>query len=316
MTAWWLALAALLLTLFSCDPADHRWLQGYAEGEYLRVGAPAAGWLESVPVQRGDHVEAGAPLFTLEAAQQRAAVREAEARLAHARAQLADLEIGKRPEEIAEIEAGLTQAKAAFTYAEQDLARQERLARTDVAAAARLDQARSAAAEGRARVDAMEAQLATARLPGRADQVAAAAAQVDMADADLAQARWHLDQRTVRASAAALVEDRVRQAGEWVDAGGIVISLLPPEKVKVRFFVPEPMLGGLAVGQRVRLRCDGCPEAMPATIRYIAPEAEFTPPVIYSVGSREKLTFMVEAWPDPGVALHPGQPVDVDPAPG
>lgn len=305
--------AALLLVLVACDQGDPRWLQGYAEGEYLRMGAPAAGWLESVPVQRGDRVAGGDALFTLEAGQQRAAVHEAEADLARARAQLADLKVGKRPEEIAEIEAGLAEARAALTYAERDLARQDKLARSDVAAVSRLDQARSTADEARARVDAMTAQLATARLPGRDDQIAAAAAQVGMAEANLAQARWQLDQRTVRAPAAALVEDRLRQAGEWVDAGGIVVSLLPPDRVKVRFFVPEPMLAGLRLGQQVRLRCDGCSEGMRGTIRYIAPEAEFTPPVIYSVGNREKLVFMVEAWPVPGTVLHPGQPVDVDP---
>jgi HlyD family secretion protein len=305
-----------LLALPGCEREDPRWLQGYAEGEYVRLGAPAAGWIESVAVQRGNVVAAGDPLFTLEAERQRAAVRQAEAERARAAARLADLRQGKRPEEIAEIEARLAEATAARAYAEQDLARQERLARTDVAAVARLDQARSVALEAKARVAAMEAQLATARLPGREDQIAAAAAELAMQEAALVQARWQLDQRTVRAPMAALVEDRVRQSGEWVDAGGIVVSLLPPEKVKVRFFVPEPMLGALAIGQRVRLRCDGCGDVVPATIRYIAREAEFTPPVIYSVGNREKLVFMVEAWPDGGAVLHPGQPVDVDPAPG
>ena len=160
----------------------------------------------------------------------------------------------------------------------------------------------------------MEAQLATARLPARADQIAAAEAAVASAQAVLAQATWQLDQRTVRAPADALVEDTVRKAGEWVSAGGTVISLLPAGNVKVRFFVPEPAsCRPSGLGQRVALRCDGCPADMPATVRYVAPQAEFTPPVIYSVGSREKLVFMVEAWPDPGTRLHPGQPVDVDP---
>ena len=92
----------------------------------------------------------------------------------------------------------------------------------------------------------MEADLATARLPGRDDQIAAAAAEVAMREAALAQARWELDQRIVRAPMAAIVDDRVRDTGEWVDAGGIVVSLLPPEKVKVRFFVPETRLGACA----------------------------------------------------------------------
>jgi HlyD family secretion protein len=306
------ALGCLLLAA-GCDRSDDGWLQGYAEGEYLRLGAPAAGWLESVPVQRGDQVEAGALLFVLEAGRQRAAVGEAKAELDRARAQLADLRLGKRPEEIARIEAELAQAKAALTYAEQDLERQARLTRRDFAAQARFDQAQSAADEARARVAAMEAELATARLPARTDQIEAAVAEVAMREAALAQAQWEFDQRTVRSPAAASVEDRIRDAGEWVDAGGIVVSLLPPGKVKVRFFVPEPDLGRVRVGQQVELRCDGCASDMTGTVRFIAPEAEYTPPVIYSVGSREKLVFMVEAWPDGGATLHPGQPVDVRP---
>ncbi len=296
----------------SCSEPAQPW-QGYAEGEYLRLGAPEAGWIETMAVERGSRVTAGTRLFTLEAEQQHAAVREAEARLVQAEAQLADLRLGRRPEEIAQIEANLAEATAGLFYAEQDLHRQEMLARTDVAAQARLDQARSAALEARARVAAMEAQLATARLPARTDQIAAAEAAVASAQAVLAQAAWQLDQRTVRAPADALVEDTVRKAGEWVSAGGTVISLLPAGNVKVRFFVPEPAISAVRLGQQVFLRCDGCPEDIPATVRYVALQAEFTPPVIYSVGSREKLVFMVEAWPDPGTQLHPGQPMDVDP---
>lgn len=309
------AVLLLALLLLGCGGAEERWLQGYAEGEYLRLGAPEAGWLENVAVERGQQVRAGEPLFTLEAGRQRAAVRAAEAELARTRAELADLRYGQRPEEIARIEASLAEAKAAAVYAAQDLARQERLTRRDVAAEARLDQARAAADEARARVAAMEAELATARLPARADRIEAASAAVAHAEATLAQAEWELEQRTVRAPADALVEDRLRRSGEWVGAGGIVVSLLPPGAVKVRFFVPQPLIAGIEVGAEVGLRCDGCPDGLTGRVRYIAPEAEYTPPVIYSVGSREKLVFLVEAWPDPGVSLHPGQPVDVAPGP-
>lgn len=303
----------LLLLAAACDGPPEPWLQGYAEGEYLRLAAPVAGWVESVSVERGDRVEAGALLYTLEAGRQQAAVLEARAELAQARAELADLKQGKRPEEIARIEADLAEAGAALAYAEQDLRRQERLARSDVAAAARLDLARAAAAEARAKVAGMQADLAVARLPARADRIEAAAATVARAEATLARAVWELDQRRVRAPATALVEDRLRRAGEWVEAGGVVLSLLPPENVKVRFFLPEPSLGAVRVGQRVGLRCDGCPAELSGTVRFIAPEAEYTPPILYGIESRAKLVFMVEAWPDPGVALHPGQPVDVDP---
>jgi HlyD family secretion protein len=83
--------------------------------------------------------------------------------------------------------------------------------------------------------------------------------------------------------------------------------------VKVRFFVPETKLGGIKVGQKVSLACDGCGNPIDAAVSFIAPQAEFTPPVIYSKDNRAKLVFLVEAKPaaQDATRLHPGQPVDV-----
>jgi HlyD family secretion protein len=83
--------------------------------------------------------------------------------------------------------------------------------------------------------------------------------------------------------------------------------------VKVRFFVPETRLGAVKVGQKVSLACDGCAAPIDASVSFIASQAEFTPPVIYSKDNRTKLVFLVEARPAPADAtkLHPGQPVDV-----
>ena len=75
--------------------------------------------------------------------------------------------------------------------------------------------------------------------------------------------------------------------------------MLPPPNVKVRFFVPETIVGGLAAGRAVAIQCDGCAADIPATITYVSNEAEFTPPVIYSNETRSKLVFMIEARPPP-----------------
>jgi len=91
-----------------------------------------------------------------------------------------------------------------------------------------------------------------------------------------------------------------------------VVSILPPGNVKLRFYVPEPRLAALRIGQAVSVRCDGCAAPIAARITFIAPQAEYTPPVIYSRENRAKLVFLVEARPDsPDAALHPGLPVEV-----
>jgi HlyD family secretion protein len=103
------------------------------------------------------------------------------------------------------------------------------------------------------------------------------------------------------------------RVGEWVAAGDPVVRMLPPENIKVRFFVPQPVLGSLTIGGKVSLHCDGCAADLPATITFVSPQAEYTPPVIYSNETRSKLIFMIEAHPSPADALklHPGQPIAV-----
>ena len=96
-------------------------------------------------------------------------------------------------------------------------------------------------------------------------------------------------------------------------AGSPVVSLLPAGNLKMRFFVPEAVVGALKYGQDVRASCDGCGAPIPAKITYISRQAEFTPPVIFSREQRTKLVFLIEARPAPGdaVKLKPGQPLDV-----
>ena len=104
----------------------------------------------------------------------------------------------------------------------------------------------------------------------------------------LAQAEWRLAQKSVRAPVAGLVNDTNYVSGEWVGAGLPVLSLLPPQNIKLRFFVPEMSLGAIKVGQQVKVHCDGCSMPIGAQISFISPQAEFTPPVIYSRETRAK----------------------------
>jgi len=305
-----LALAALI----ACGEHSPSGFQGYAEGEYVLVAAPAAGKLEKRWVRRGDEAAAGAPLFALEQESEKAARREAEERVRGAEAKLANIAGGRRKPEVEAIQAQELQAAAARELSRRQLAQQEALHAKGYISASSLDAARSNYKRDVARVAETEAQLRLARMAlGRDKEIAAAQADVEMARAALAQSDWRLAQRAVTAPAAARVHDTFYSEGEWVSAGSPVVSLLPPGNLKLRFFVPETALGGLKIGQPVRAACDGCSAPIAATISYISRQAEFTPPVIYSRELRAKLVFLVEARPAPADApkLKPGQPLDV-----
>ncbi len=306
-----IALAAALLA--ACSPDAPRGYQGYIEGEFVSVASPIAGRLDRLAVKRGDEVVAGAPLYVLEAASERAAEQQAAEQVKAAQAQLADLRQGRRIPEQDVVKAELARADVDLKRLATQLARDEAQLSIGGIARAQLDDTRAAHAAAQARVAQLTSELAVARLPSRADQVKAQAAQVEAARAALAQAAWRLDQKSVLATQAGRVYDTLYREGEWVAAGGPVVRMLPPANVKVRFFVPQDLVGSLAVGRALVIRCDGCASDVPAAITFVSNQAEFTPPVIYSNETRSKLVFMVEARPAVTDApkLHPGQPVAV-----
>nr|WP_249185627.1 HlyD family secretion protein [Burkholderia ambifaria] len=287
--------------------------QGYVEGEFVYLSSSQAGTLTQLSVERGQAVAAGTPVFALEAVSETAALQQAQHQLAAARAQLADLQTGKRPPEVAVTRAQLAQATAQAARAAAQLARDERQYAAGGLSKQQLDDTRTSAQTTAAQMRELQNQVDVARLPGRAQQVAAQAAQVDAAQAAVAEAQWKFDQKRIAAPADGRVYDTLYRVGEWVQAGNPVVQMLPPQNLKVRFFVPEAAIASLAPGRTIAIHCDGCAADVPARITYVSRAAEYTPPVIYSNESRSKLVFMVEARPAPADApkLHPGQPVAV-----
>ncbi|HWW00058.1 MAG TPA: HlyD family efflux transporter periplasmic adaptor subunit [Candidatus Acidoferrum sp.] len=307
-----LALAPCVFT--SCSRPNAQMLQGYVEGEFVYVASPLAGALETLNVKRGSQVKPGDLLFALDSASEKDARDGAEGQLRQAEANWQDAQQGKRPTEIESLEAQLQQARATLALSEKELARQEEMAHVRGATAQQdVDRARSLQDQDHQKVAQLEADLKTAQLGSRTNQVAAAAANVKAMQARLAKAEWDLSQKHQSAPQAGLVFDTLYREGEWVAAGRPVVALLPPQNVKVRVFVPQTILGAIHPGDSARVTVDGAASPYTGKVSFISPQAEYTPPVLYSQENRDKLVFLVELVFEPETAanLHPGQPVDV-----
>lgn len=303
----------LATCLSACKDVKPTVFPGYAEAEYVRLASPVSGSLARIQVKKGAQVAADAPAFVLEQENERAARNEVHARVERAAAVLANLQSGKRPQEIAALQAQLSQAEASLALSTADLQRQSQLVTAKFVAPARADEARTAVARDQAKIREVRAQIEAGKLPARPQEILAAEQDLQAAQAQLSQANWRLDQKTQRIPAAGQVVDVLYREGEFVAAGSPVISLLPPQNIKARFFVPEAVLGSLRIGQALSLQCDGCAAPIAATLSFIATEAEYTAPLIYSKENRANLVFMIEARPAPADAmkLHPGQPLEV-----
>ncbi|MDP3425800.1 MAG: HlyD family efflux transporter periplasmic adaptor subunit [Humidesulfovibrio sp.] len=287
--------------------------QGYVEAEYVHVASPVAGALSELRVSRGQEVQAGAPLFVLEQDYERAALAVATSGLKQAADRLANVQKGQRPTELKAISARLGQANTSLGLAETEFKRRQQLFAERTISAEEMDRARADYDLKVQQVREMSANLSTARLGARTDEVSAAQAEVEAAKGRVEQAAWTLAQKSQAAPAAALIFDTLYSQGEWVPAGKAVAVLLPPQNLKVRFFVPEEQVGAIRIGQEAQVRFDGQNESVPVRVSYVSAQAEYTPPMLYSSDNRAKLVFLVEARPAPDKAslLHPGQPVDV-----
>jgi HlyD family secretion protein len=258
----------------------------------------------------------GAPLFDQDDAMDRAAVDQAAHLTQQARDQLANLQGPAKPTEIAQAEANLNDAIAARGKVQADLQRNETLLASGSATKQIVDQERADLASAEAKIAAAAAAVKQAQAPlGRPDEIVAQASSVEAADAALAQARWRLGQRSVASPVAGLVADVLARPGETLQAGAPVVSLLPPENIFIRFFVPEPSLAHVHIGDTVALTCDNCRPDLTGAVSFVAPQAEYTPPFIYSESTRAKFVFLAEARPkaDEAALFNPGQPVTVKP---
>lgn len=258
-----------------CSPHDGQHAQGYIEGRYTYMATPVSGVLKELSVARGMSVKQGQLLFVLDEQPESDAYQAAVENLKQS--------VNARDE----ITANLAYAKITFE-------RYKILVTKNAIQQSQLDNAKST----------YYATLA---------QLAKANANIASTKATLEQASWTKDQKRVYAPVDGIVFDTYYRLGEYTEANQSILSLLAPTDIKAIFYVSQLELGSVHLRDAVSVQCDGCAHSYKGNISFISPSAEYTPPVIFSNETNDKLIYRVEAEFAPEVAyhLHPGQPVFV-----
>lgn len=261
--------------MLGCSRQAKHQAQGYVEGRYTYMATSVSGVLKQMLVARGSQVKKGDTLAILE--------QQPESDLYNAAI-----------ENLKEAEAARDAIAANLQYAKVTYERYKVLVATKAIQQAQLDNARSV-------YEAMVAQLAQSN------------ANVTSTAAELERTRWVTEQKTLIAPVDGIVFDTYYRPGEYTAANQAILSLLSPFDIKVVFYVNEPELGLLQLGNKVLVSCDQCEKSYSGKISFISPSAEYTPPVIYSNQTNEKLIYRIEAEFPPAIAykMHPGQPVYV-----
>ena len=319
------ALTIMAFSLIGCEQISHVFdtkkisathsTVGYIEGDYRYLVAPRSGWLKSVTVNLGDTLHRGQLAFNYRSDAEQFAVNQADAQLQSQIAQSQNLTTGARPEEIASLQAQFKAAQAQLLLAKQTLERYQMLQRSDAVAQVQVDEMVTQVRTAQAAVDSIQAQIRAANLPARQQTQNASIATSKAAKAALEKAQYDLSQLNVNSELAGEVIQVYYHTGEYVTQGQPIVQILPHANRKVIFYVPQDKLSTLRVGQVLNLQGIGSQQSLSnASIRYISPQASYTPPVIYSNENADKLTFRVEGLLNSTgntPNLQVGQPVQV-----
>lgn len=301
------------LALCSCKPEKTNTYQGYVEGRFTYVSSQVNGTLAEIKVHRGNPVKKGQLLFKLNPNPELYNEKEATAALTSAKASLKNLLTGKRKPALDAIAAQEKQTIAKIKYAKKTLQRYERLMKQGFLSKSQYDEALSNLHDLEQQLEQFRSNLSEAKLSARNQEIQAAKAKVKQEQALLETAQWQLSEKSISSPASGIIFNTFYRIGNNVEAFQPVLSMLTPHNVFVIFFVPEKTLAHIKLGEPVQISSSDHSEQLTAKISFISPQAEYTPPVIYSRQRMDKLVYRVEAKPSLTQALlfHPGQPVTV-----
>ena len=286
--------------------SDHGPGEGFASGNgrieatEIDVATKLPGRVEEILVREGDFVQAGQTLARMQTDTLRAQYDQAEAGRQQAEhgVAAAQAQIALRQSEVATAQALVVQREAELDAARRRLARSETLSVEGASSAQELDDDRARARASQAAVAATRAQAAAAQAAVRAAEAQLVGAQstVRAAEAAVARIQADIDDSALKSPRAGRVQVRVAQPGEVLGAGGRVLNLLDLSDVYMTFFVPETSAGRIAIGSEVRIVLDAAPQyVIPATISFVASQAQFTPKTVETASERQKLMFRVRA---------------------
>lgn len=304
---------------------------GVVEGLDVSVISRLATRVASVEVQEGDVVKRGQVVAKLDCTDQVATLARARAEVAAAVASLSASTTGV---DTAAHNASAAIANEAASRAQQQvLEAEERLAKTDLDRARRLVQAGAAPQEeldrALARLDELQAQIAAQRAARGASRAQAGAAsstkdateaqakvaesQIDAARQRVAVAEDAVRECTLVAPRNGMVATRVREPGEAVQPGSVLLNITDLTDARTRFYLPNDELAAAMPGRKVSVVADAYPnEVFEGVIANVSPRAEFTPRNVQTRNDRQRLVYAVEIRiPNPDMKLRAGMPVEV-----
>ena len=290
-------------------------VQGEVDATRFDIAARVDGRVGAIPVDRGQDVAAGAVLVRIDNPETIAKHEQSLAAKIVSEAQLANINVGTRPEVIAARKAELERAQASVVLAQKTYDRVSQLAEHGNAPIARLDQATDSLHESQRAVDQAQSAYDQAVNGYTREEHEIAQANVGKAIADIKAAQSIIDQMTIYAPVASQVYQRNVEPGEYVSPGVPLVTLIDLNDMWVHFDLREDLVKSLKIGDRFGVRIPALSDRrVTVEVRLIATKGEYASwRATRATGDFDLRTFSIRAYPVEKVPeLRPGMSAYLD----
>jgi len=279
---------------------------GRIEATEIDIATKFGGRVVDIFVREGDFVEAGQVVAQMQSDDLEAQLREAHAQLQQAIQAVASAEaqVAVRESNVAAAQAVVIQRESELDNAKRRLARTQALVSKGSATQQNLDDVTAAERTAEAALKAARAQVkaAQAAVEAAKSQVVSAHSRVDAVKATIARIEVNLADSQLKVPRDGRVQYRVAEPGEVLGAGGKVLNMVDLSDVYMTFFLPETVVGRVALDSEARIVLDALPGyVIPARVSYVSSVAQFTPKTVETVVERQKLMFRVKTRIDPAL---------------
>jgi len=307
-------LAGGIWLYWGIEKSDHHilHLSGHIEATETDLGFKVPGKIASIYFQEGQEVKAGQVVATLEDHDLQEEVKQAQARLETARANLAKLESGYRPQEVREARAAVAQAEADYDEKAKDFSRMQNLFERKTVSAQTRDKAEAAYLMAKEALRRAKETYDLRKSGYRQEDIEAARADFRQAQAALQLARTRLGYATITSPVNAVVLARPVEPGHVAAVGATVLTLGDLDHAYFEGYIPETDLARVRYGQRAEVTTDTYPgKRYPAWVSFISSQAEFTPKSVETFKERVTLVYRTKIRVEnKNHELKPGMPAE------
>jgi HlyD family secretion protein len=284
----------MILFVSACTDEKGEHAMGLLERDRMMLSAPAAEQIESIAVEEGQQVSSGELLIQLDRRHAKWLCEQRQGILVAAQEKLYQLQSGARTEQLAAAHAVVLAAQTQAREAERNYQRIHDLWLRKMVAKADLDTAKTAKDRTTAELTQVQQQWLELKNGTRSEEIAQAQAQVDAAQASLSDAQHSLEELSLRAPKAGIVDVLPWQSGDRVMAGTQLVTLLASDRLYARVYLPATALGKVKRGDSVSVWVDGIDQPVSGTVRHIRSTPAFTPYYALNERDRARLMYLTE----------------------